>query len=102
MIAEFIILFLVGTAFVIVGWLIWKKEKITLIHNYHHDKVSEEDKGAYTALTGKGALIIGAGIIVTGLVDLITGTGWGWIVFGISFSAGLALMITAGLRYNRR
>lgn len=101
MIIEFVLLLAIGIAFLVIGWLVWKKEKITLIHSYHYDKVSDTDKGAYTALVGKGTWIIGTGIIITGIVDLITQTGWGWIVFGVSFIVGLGIMILAGIRYNR-
>ena len=101
MIVEFILLLAVGIIFLVIGWLIWKKEKISLIHSYHYDKVSDTNKGAYTALVGKGALIIGTGIIITGIIDLVTQTGWGWIVFGASFIVGLGFMILAGIRYNR-
>ena len=101
MIVEFIILLAIGIAFLVIGWLVWKKEKITLIHSYHYDKVSNTDKSAYTALVGKGTLIIGIGIIITGIIDLITQTGWGWIIFGASFIVGLGFMILAGIRYNR-
>lgn len=101
MIVEFVLLLAVGIVFLVMGWLIWKKEKITLIHSYHCDKVSDANKGAYTALVGKGTLIIGVGILVTGVIDLMTQTGWGWIVFGVSFIVGLGFMIFAGIRYNR-
>lgn len=89
---QFILLLTIGIVFLVIGWLIWKKEKITLIHSYHYNKVSDTNKRAYTALVGKGTLIIGTGIIVTGIIDLITQTGWGWIVFGVSFFVGLGFM----------
>ena len=31
-------------AFIYLGCLMWKKEKITLLHSYHYDKVSPSDK----------------------------------------------------------
>ena len=37
MLIELIILLIIGIAFLVIGWLIWKKEKITLIHEYHWD-----------------------------------------------------------------
>ena len=37
----FVILFLV------LGYLVWIKEKITLFHSYHYDKVTEENKKAF-------------------------------------------------------
>ena len=44
----------------------------------HYKNVAEADKKEYTALMGKGAIIIGIGIILTGIIDFITQTGWGW------------------------
>ena len=32
----------VGVIFAVMGWLLWKKEKLSLMHNYHVDKVSAE------------------------------------------------------------
>ncbi len=43
----------VGTAFVILGYLIWKKERISLLHGYHYDKVSDEDKKHFVPYRGK-------------------------------------------------
>jgi flagellar biosynthesis protein FlhB len=101
MLFELIFLTLIGVIFVIVGWLIWKKQKINLIHSYHYDKVAEADKKHYTAIMGKGTIIIGLGIFVTGIIDFITQTGLGWIAFGVGFVTGLGFMIYAGLKYNR-
>lgn len=52
MIIGSIILGLVGIVFVILGYLIWKKEKISILHDYHYDKVSEVDKKAFCTLSG--------------------------------------------------
>ena len=101
MLLELIFLGIIGVVFVIVGWLVWQKEKINLIHSYHYERVTEEDKKPYTAIMGKGTIVIGLGIIYTGTIDFITQTGWGWIVFGICFVIGLGCMIYAGLKYNR-
>lgn len=58
MLFKLIILLLVGALFIWLGILIWKKEKISLIHFYHYTKVKAEDKNAYTALMGKGVFVI--------------------------------------------
>ena len=100
MLLEFIVLSVIGIIFLIIGWLIWKREKINLIHNYHYENVAEADKKAYTALMGKGAVTIGIGIILTGIIYFITQTGWGWIAFGGCFIGGLGLMVYAGMKYN--
>lgn len=98
---EFLIMVGAGVLFLVWGFLIWKKRKITLIHKYHYDKVAETDKEAFTSLVGKGAVIIGAGMVITGAVDLITNSAWGWIIFGVCFAVGFALMISAITKYNR-
>ena len=83
MLLELNVLSIIGIIFLIVGWSIWKREKINLIHDYHYKNVAEADKKEYTALMGKGAIIIGIGIILTGIIDFITQTGWGWTAFGV-------------------
>ena len=45
-----------GALFMYLGWLIWIKEKINLIHDYHYKKVKESDKKAYTAVMGKATM----------------------------------------------
>ena len=47
---ELIFLLIVGILFFCLGWEIWKKEKISLIHDYHHKKVKDSDKKAYTTI----------------------------------------------------
>ncbi|MCU6762490.1 Domain of uncharacterised function (DUF3784) [uncultured Roseburia sp.] len=97
---ELIFLFLCGILFFYLGWQIWKKEKINLIHDYHYKKVKDIDKKAYTGQIGKAMLVIGAGIILTGIVDFITSSLYGWCFFGICFSIGLVVMIHAQIKYN--
>ena len=100
MLLELIVLSIIGIIFLIVGWFIWKREKINLIHDYHYKNVAEADKKEYTALMGKGAIIIGIGIILTGIIDFITQTGWGWTAFGVCFVSGFGLMVYAEMKYN--
>lgn len=97
---ELIILLATGGLFLWLGWRIWKKEQITLIHDYHYTKVKETDKKPYTEKMGKAMLMIGIGSCLTGLIDFATGTAYGWIAFGICFSLGLILMILAQIKYN--
>lgn len=97
---ELLIMAAAGVLFLVIGFLIWKKGKISLIHKYHYNNVAETDKKAFTSLVGKGAVIIGAGMVITGAVDFITQTGWGWIVFGVCFAVGIVLMMSAIMKYN--
>lgn len=100
MLIELILLFMLGITFIYVGYLIWKKEKISLIHSYHYTKVKEQDKKLYTKMMGKGVLMIGIGMILTGIIDYITKTAYGWFAFAFFFILGFATIVEAQKKYN--
>lgn len=62
--------------------------------------MNETDKKPYTEKMGKACIVVGCGTILTGTVDFITNTFYGWIFFGISFICGLIIMILAQIKYN--
>ena len=39
-----IIVAVIGLVFITLGFLMWKKENITLLHSYHYEKVAPNDK----------------------------------------------------------
>ncbi len=98
---ELILMILLGTLFCFLGWSIWKKRQINLIHSYHYKKVKESDQKAYTALMGKALIVMGIGMYLTGIIDFITSTAYGWIAFSVGFIGGLAMMIYAQITYNK-
>ena len=61
MIVGVIILFAVAALCVVLGLLIWKKQKISLVHDYHHWNVSEQDVPAYCRKVGVSLIVMGAG-----------------------------------------
>ena len=89
-----------GLLFLFLGWRIWKQEQITLIHSYHYQKVSEENKKAYTQEIGKSIIFIGIGMLLTGIIDFITKTVYGWLFFTIFFILGFMKMFKAQKKYN--
>ena len=95
-----IIVALVGLLCVILGLLLWKKEMITLLHDYHYDKVSAEDKKAFCALSGKGLSCIGAGLLTTAVILALTESAWAFLAFAVGLTIGLTLLILAGKKYN--
>lgn len=97
---ELVFLVVIGLIFSFLGWRIWKKEQITLIHDYHYTKVIEKDKKPYTEKMGKACIVMGIGMILTGAIDFITNTFYGWIFFGFCFIIGLIIMIFAQLKHN--
>lgn len=95
-----IIIGLIGIVFIIFGYLLWKTERISLLHDYHYDKVSEEDKEAFCTMSGIGIIFIGIGLLITGVLIGITNSSWSFIAFAIGFFAGFTILIYAGIRYN--
>ena len=100
MFAEFIICMAVGILCIILGLILWKKQKISLVHDYHCRKVKKEDIPAYTRLMGIGLLLIGIGCCLTGIINLAFKTGAGWIAFVAGFIAGILQMNKAQKTYN--
>jgi len=87
--------------FFMLGYLVWIKEKITLFHSYHYDKVSEEDRKPFCRISGIGLIVIGIGVLIAAIISSITGSVWGLIAFAVNFLIGLAMLIYAGIKYNR-
>jgi len=87
--------------FIYLGYLIWKKERITLFHSYHYDKVSPSDKKTFCKISGWGILFIGIGLLVTAVMIGITGSALSFIAFALGMAAGLTLLVYAGAKYNR-
>ena len=96
-----VILGLASISLIVLGYLIWKKEKISLLHEYHYDKVSEEDKKVFCTISGIGVLVIGIGMFIAAVLTAITYSMWSYIAFVIGFAVGLVMLIYAGIRYNR-
>ena len=97
---ELILMILVGALFLALGWLIWKREKIALIHSYHYTRVSTENKKPYTERMGKACILMGIGALLCGVVDFATKTAYGWICFTVCFLWGLGMMARAQKKYN--
>ncbi len=95
-----IILGIIGIVFIVVGIMLWKKEKITLLHDYHYNKVSEKDKKAFCKLSGIGIASVGIGIVATAVIIGITDSPLSFIAFAVGFAVGIAFEIYAGIKYN--
>ena len=89
----------VGLLCIVLGSILWKKRKVSLIHEYHYKNVKKEDIPAYTRLLGIGLILIGTGICITGALNLIESSCW-WIPMLTGFAAGLIVMNKAQKRYN--
>ena len=99
MILGMIIELAAGTLCIVMGLLVWKKQKVSLIHDYHFENVKQEDLPAYTRLIGIGLIITGLGICVTGILELFDSPLW-WIPMLIGFIIGLMVLNRAQKKYN--
>ena len=90
---------LVGAVCVIMGVLLWKKQMISLLHDYHYKHVKKDDVKAYTRLIGIGLIITGAGVIISGVLDLFYSSLW-WIPLSSGLIIGISIIITAQKKYN--
>ena len=99
MIFGFIIETAVSLLCFVLGAIIWKKQKVSLIHDYHYRNVRRADIPAYTRLVGISLILIGAGIFITGLLNLFESSLW-WIPLIIGFVAGFIVMNKAQKKYN--
>ncbi len=89
----------VGLLCAVLGLLLWKKQRISLLHDYHYQNVKKEDIPAYTKQMGIGLIITGAGICMTGLLNLADSSVW-WVPLTAGFILGLAVIYRAQKKYN--
>lgn len=89
-----------GIVFIVMGCLMWKREKVHLLHDYHYDKVLAKDKKAFCAISGWGVMSIGIGLMITAVIVGITDSAWSFMALLVGFIVGLSLLIYAGLKYN--
>lgn len=91
----------VGLAFIMLGWQIWKKQKMNLIISYHCDKVREENKRAYCTLSGIGVFIIGIGFLLSGICTAFIRSVVSLVPMTVGLVLGITLLTSAGIKYNR-
>ena len=91
--------FAVGLLCIILGLLIWKKKKISILHRYHYQNVRKEDIPCYAKMMGIGQIIIGIALCLAGAVNLFSDSLW-WIPMVIGLVAGFLLMHKAQMKYN--
>ena len=90
----------VGILCIVLGLLIWKKRKVSLLHEYHYQRVKPDDIPAYCSLTGIGLIMIGTGICFAGIINLLFRTLLSLVALGLGFLLGIAVMRKAQKKYN--
>lgn len=90
----------VGALLIVLGLLTWKKQKVTILHDYHYKNVRQEDIPEYTMSMGIGQIVIGAGSLLTGVLSFFTDSRATWAAFIAGLIAGLIIMHKAQMKYN--
>lgn len=101
MILGAIITGIVGIVCNYIGYLIAKKDRITLLHDYHYKNVKEENKKAFCITVGSGIITIGNSLLVTAVILAFTESAWSFIASGVGFILGGILLVRADRKYNR-
>lgn len=89
----------VGVLLIVLGSLIWFKRKVSLLHSYHYKNVKEEDLPTYCRLVGIALMLMGGGIVVTGVLNIFYLSLW-WLPLVVGFTSGGALFVYAQKKYN--
>ena len=90
----------IGTITAILG-IFNLRGNIGSIHWYNRRKVSKEDQLPYCRCIGLGTLLIGAAMIIAGVVQALVSTEAGAVIILIGIILGLTLMLYAQFRYNK-
>ncbi|MFI3228046.1 MAG: DUF3784 domain-containing protein [Clostridia bacterium] len=91
---------IVSVVFLVLGYLIYKKQKINLIHSYHYKNVKDEDKKAYTKEFCKGMNTIAMVLLITSILNYVTNNEWFWIIFCLTFAYSFMIFRKAQMKYN--
>ncbi|MGX8698797.1 MAG: hypothetical protein ACSW8F_02565 [bacterium] len=100
MILGFLVSFCVGLALLWMGLLLWKKQRLSLLHEYHYQNVRPEDIPAYTRRMGQALALMGLGLAVTAVLVFLTALPLGWLPAALCCGAGIVLLYRAQKKYN--
>ena len=99
MIVGVIVKMLVGALVIVLGAVLWVKKALSILHTYHYKNVKEEDVPAYCRLMGIGLILIGVGICVSGVLDLLYSPLW-WVPLVAGFAIGFTVIVITQKKYN--
>jgi tellurite resistance protein TehA-like permease len=95
-----IVLFAVGALCVVLGLILWKKQKISLVHDHQRNHVSEEDVPAYCRMMGISMIVIGVAIALDGVANLFSWESLGYAALAVGILGSLVIMHRAQKQYN--
>ena len=104
---EYILAIAIGIILIVIG-IFNRLGHIEMIHSYHRKRVTEEDRVPFGKTTGCGMIIIGASVVLSGilwLVSFLTNIALFELIANITVFAGLAVgavfIFYAMFKYNK-
>ena len=104
---ESIVTAIVGVICIVIG-VCNRKGNISMIHSYHIDKISEEDKIPFGRLMGIGMIIVGVTLIVFGGMSFLATAlhddvyvKIGYIIMSVGLAVGLGISLFSIKKYNK-
>lgn len=89
-----------GLFFILIGYAIGIKGRISLLHSYHYRHVKDEDKKAYTKVQGSGLGLIGLGFVGAAILRYVTTYKFALYGLTIGFIVGLIICVYGQYKYN--
>ncbi|MBQ8575214.1 MAG: DUF3784 domain-containing protein [Clostridia bacterium] len=97
----FIFSILLGFFCIWLGYKVWFKEQITLLHSSRYTKVEEKNKKFFCRTSGFGIILIGIAFLACDIVFLITFSLWSLLIMIAGLAAGIAILVYSDRKYNR-
>ena len=98
---ENILAVIVGIVCIVIG-ISNRKGNLSMLHSYHKNNVSEEDRIPFGKLVGLGMIIVGAALAVYGGLSFVSASAIGTAVLIVGLVVGLGLAFYAMKKYNKR
>lgn len=99
--------FLLGILFIVIG-VLNRKGNVSMLHSYHIKRVKEEDKLPLGKKVGLGMLILGAALVLMGVLSFLAKylsqeifLTIGTVVLGVGLVAGSGISLFAINKYNK-
>ena len=104
---ESIISIVIGAVIIAIG-IMNRKGNVSMLHSYHKKRVSEEDIIPFGKMVGLGMLIIGAALIVMGVLTFLADysekniySRFGSVALVAGLVVGLGISFYAMIKYNK-
>lgn len=97
---ENIVLILLGILIIFIG-ILNIMGNISLIHSYNRRKITEATRKPYGRAVGTGTVIIGASMIISSVLKLISHGEWPYYIITAGAVIGLIFILYGQFRYNK-